>query len=67
MYERRVPGEGAMALVTMLQTIQPEVVVSGEVPIRSLREAGVSDLERSKMVVAEMRRVLDAADREQKT
>jgi hypothetical protein len=56
-----------MPLVKMLQAIRPDVVVSGEVPMRSLREAGVGDLERSKMVVAGMRRVLETADSEQKT
>jgi sugar phosphate isomerase/epimerase len=67
MDERRVPGEGEMPLVKMLQAIRPDVVVSGEVPMRSLREAGVSDLDRSRRVVAGMRRVLETADREQKT
>jgi len=61
LHERRVPGDGEMPLVKMLRTIRPEVIVSGEVPMRSLRAAGVSDLERSKMVVAGMRRVLEAA------
>lgn len=61
MSERLIPGDGEMPLVKMLRTIRPSVVVSGEVPMRSLRDAGVSDLERSKMVIAGIRQVLELA------
>lgn len=61
MNERLVPGEGRMPLVEMLRSIRPDVVVSGEVPQRSLRESGVSAIGRAKGVVAGIRRVLEAA------
>jgi sugar phosphate isomerase/epimerase len=61
MNERRIPGDGEMPLVEMLRSIRPEVVVSAEVPQRSLRDAGVSSLDRARRVIAGTRRVLDAA------
>jgi sugar phosphate isomerase/epimerase len=60
MNERLVPGEGEMPLIEMLRSIKPDVVVSAEVPQRSLREAGLSPLRRAKGVVAGVRRILDA-------
>ena len=61
MNERRIPGEGEMPLVDMLRSIRPDVVVSGEVPLRSLREAGISSLDRAMRVVTGIRHLLGAA------
>lgn len=50
--ERAVPGEGEMPLEEILSSVPAHVVVSGEVPMHARRSAGMSDLERSRRVVA---------------
>lgn len=65
-HERQVPGEGELPLVDMLMAVPDDVIVSVEVPMRSLREAGVTDLERSRRAVAGARRVLQAVDERRK-
>jgi len=60
MNERMIPGQGEIPLVEMLRNIPDHVVVSAEVPLRSLRQAGVSDLERARLVVDGTRKVLSA-------
>jgi sugar phosphate isomerase/epimerase len=61
LHERMVPGAGEMPLVEMLRHIRPDVVVSAEVPLRKLREAGMSDLDRARLVAAGARDVMRAA------
>jgi len=61
--ERMIPGTGELPLVEMLRAVPDTVVVSAEVPLRSLAEAGVSDLERGRRIVAGINRVLAAASR----
>jgi sugar phosphate isomerase/epimerase len=56
--ERAVPGEGEMPLEEILSSVPAHVVVSGEVPMHARRSAGMSDLERSRLVVASIERLL---------
>src|SRR3546814_2061337 len=59
-YERMVPGTGEMPLVEMIRAIRRDVVVSIEVPMRSLKKAGMSEVERVRLAVdgrSEERRV----------
>jgi hypothetical protein len=58
MHERQIPGEGELPLVSILRNVRPDVVVSGEVPLRSLEKAGVSAEERVRRIVDATRRVL---------
>jgi len=61
LHERMIPGTGELPLVEMLRAVPATVVISAEVPLRSLRDAGVSDLERARRVVAGVNRILAAA------
>jgi len=63
LHERMIPGTGELPLVEMLRAVPDTVVVSAEVPLRSLAEAGVGDLERVRLIVAGIDRVLAAAAR----
>jgi sugar phosphate isomerase/epimerase len=58
MNERVVPGEGELPLVDIMRNVRPEVIVSVETPLRSRLEAGMSDVERARLVVEGARRVL---------
>ena len=60
-YERQIPGEGALPLTDLLQAIPARLPHFLEVPLRKLREQGVSPLERARRIIAGMRRVMDAA------
>src|SRR3546814_9966129 len=51
MNERMVPGTGEMPLVEMIRAIRRDVVVSIEVPMRSLKKAGMSEVERVRLAV----------------
>lgn len=62
MNERMVPGTGEMPLVEMIRAIRRDVVVSIEVPMRSLKEAGLSEVERIRLAVEGARRVVAAAE-----
>ncbi|RYH13966.1 MAG: hypothetical protein EON57_01185 [Alphaproteobacteria bacterium] len=61
LHQRMIPGEGELPLVDMMRSIPPDIVVSMEVPLRSLREAGLSDLERTRLCAAGTLKVLEAA------
>jgi len=61
--ERMIPGTGELPLVEMLRAVPDTVVISAEVPLRSLRAAGVSDLERVRRIMAGIQQVLAAAGR----
>ena len=61
LHQREVPGEGQLPLVEMMACIPEHIVASMEVPLRSLREKGVSDAERARLSAVGSRKVLEAA------
>jgi len=61
MYERQIPGEGEMPLIELLRMIRSDVIVSCEVPLRSKREAGISNGDCARLVCDGARRILDFA------
>ena len=61
LHQREVPGEGELLLVEMMACIPEHIVASMEVPLRSLRQQGVSDAERARLAAEGSRRVLQAA------
>lgn len=63
LYERMVPGEGALPLLEFLSLISPDVIVSVEVPQRSLAQAGLGPLERVGSCVAAARNLIAHAHR----
>jgi sugar phosphate isomerase/epimerase len=62
LYQRGIPGEGDLPLVEMMACIAPHIVAGMEIPLRSLREAGVSHHERARRAAEGSRKVLAAAD-----
>jgi sugar phosphate isomerase/epimerase len=58
MYERMIPGEGELPLRELLAVIPDGTVISLEVPLRSLAEAGVGPEERMRRCVDATRRLL---------
>ena len=60
MYERMAPGDGELPLAALLRHVPDDVVVSLEIPIRSLAEAGVGPGERTRRCVEGARRLLPA-------
>jgi len=62
-YERMVPGEGELPLPDLLSLIPPDVVISLEVPQRSLAVAGQGPNERVGRCVAAAREMLAATRR----
>ena len=64
LYERAIPGEGELPLVEMLACIPEHIVASAEVPMRSLRNAGVSHAEIARRVIEGSRTMLAAAHAE---
>ena len=61
LHQREVPGEGELPLVEMMACIPEHIVASMEVPLRSLREQGVSDAERARLSAVGSLKVLEAA------
>lgn len=61
MFERMAPGEGELPLQEFVRLVPKDVVISLEIPIRSLAEAGVGPRERTRRCVDGARRLL--ADR----
>lgn len=61
LHQREVPGEGELPLVEMMACIPEGIVASMEVPLRSLRAAGVSDAERARLSAVGSLKVLAAA------
>jgi len=62
MNERMVPGTGEMPLVEMIRAMRRDIIVSIEVPMRSLKEAGMSETERVRLAVEGARKVVAAAE-----
>jgi sugar phosphate isomerase/epimerase len=60
-YERVIPGEGELPLADFLRAIPSDVMVSPEVPLKSLRDAGVPVQECARRVLEGTRRVAQAA------
>jgi sugar phosphate isomerase/epimerase len=60
MYERMAPGAGELPLAQVVRLIPDGVVVSLEIPIRSLAERGLGPRERTTPCVAAARALLDA-------
>lgn len=58
MYERMVPGEGDLPLVEFLRLVPAGVVVSLEIPMRSLAEAGIDPRERTARCVMAARALM---------
>jgi sugar phosphate isomerase/epimerase len=59
LFERGIPGEGDLPLLDFLKSIPADVLVSPEVPLKALRESGVSIRECARRAVEGTRR-LDA-------
>jgi sugar phosphate isomerase/epimerase len=59
LFERGIPGEGELPLLDFLKSIPADVLVSPEVPLKALRESGVSIHECARRAVEGARR-LDA-------
>lgn len=60
LHERLAPGLGELPLAALLPLVPPHVVVSVEVPQRSLAQAGLGPRQRVGPVVAAARRMLEA-------
>ncbi len=61
LHQRQVPGDGELPLVEMMACIPADIVASMEVPLRSLRAAGVSNAERARLSAVGSLKVLEAA------
>lgn len=62
MYERRRPGEGELPLAAILEALPRHTVVSLEIPMRALAEAGVGPRERLAPAVERLRAMLAEVD-----
>jgi sugar phosphate isomerase/epimerase len=60
-FERQIPGEGELPLVDFLRVIPGDIVLSPEVPMKSLRDAGVPVQECARRALEGTRRVAAAA------
>jgi len=56
--ERRVPGEGALALGAFLDALPPGITIGLEVPMKSLQDQGVGPAERVRRVFEGARRLM---------
>jgi sugar phosphate isomerase/epimerase len=63
LFERAIPGEGELPLVELLQIFPSDIIVSPEVPLRSLRDSGVSIQECVRRVIEGTRNVQRMAAR----
>lgn len=60
-YERGIPGTGAFPIDAFLRALPPGTILGMEVPLKTLRESGVSPQERTRRVVEATRRLQRAA------
>jgi sugar phosphate isomerase/epimerase len=60
-HERAIPGHGELALEEVVSLMPPQTTVSAEVPLRSLKQAGVPPEERARRILDGTRRVLARA------
>lgn len=63
MQQRQVPGAGEFPVDAFIRSLPTEIVIGVEVPQRTLRDAGVSPLERARKAVAGTRAALARAGR----
>lgn len=61
LYDRMIPGQGEFPLVKLLSHVPQDVIVSMELPMRTLEKAGVPPLERVRMAAEGSRKILAAA------
>jgi sugar phosphate isomerase/epimerase len=59
--ERMIPGRGELPLAEILALLPRDIVISAEVPLRSLRQAGVTPAERAHRIVEASRDLLARA------
>ena len=62
LFERGIPGEGELPLRAFLDVIPEDVIVSPEVPLKSLRDQGISIQECARRAVEGTRRLQAAVD-----
>ena len=62
MYERLAPGDGELPLDEFVRYLPPDIIVSLEIPMRSLAEKGVGPRERLESSVAAARSFLQRQD-----
>lgn len=58
-HERMVPGEGDFPLAEFLRTVPRDAIIGIEVPLASRQAVGVSPFERSALLVAAARRIIE--------
>jgi sugar phosphate isomerase/epimerase len=61
LHERKIPGEGELPLVQILKHLPPDVIVSMEIPMRSARQAGLSEMDHARLAADGARKVMQAA------
>jgi sugar phosphate isomerase/epimerase len=62
-YQRMIPGEGDFPVVEFLAALPDNVSVGMEVPLRNLREQGVSPRDRAKRIIDGTRRAQELASK----
>ena len=60
-HERAIPGHGEFPLEEILSLLPPDITISAEVPLRSLKQAGVPPEDRARRILDGSRRVLARA------
>lgn len=58
MNDRQIPGEGELPLVDIIAALPDDLIVSAEVPLRSLAQQGVPEGERVRRAIEGTRRVM---------
>jgi sugar phosphate isomerase/epimerase len=59
--ERMIPGQGEFPLYDFVRALPPDVPIGVEVPLKSLKDKGVSAMERAQLVVEASRRIIAEA------
>jgi sugar phosphate isomerase/epimerase len=60
-FDRALPGTGEFPLEQVLAALPPDIVISAEVPLRTLEQSGVSPEERARRALEASRQVLNRA------
>ena len=58
LFERQIPGEGEFPLRELLKYIASDMVIDVEVPLRSHIDRGVTALERARLAIAGVRKII---------
>jgi sugar phosphate isomerase/epimerase len=61
--QRQIPGEGEFPLADFVAAVPPDIILGVEVPLKSLREAGVTAHERAHRALAGTLNYVDDAER----